>query len=285
MQKRTLPACQAFAIGVLSLTAIASAQAAEWSDSSFSYLYGTRFAEPGIDDSIAKNIVEFTYVDGYQYGGNFLDIQALFSDSTDPAEDSDDGATEFYVVYRHQLSLNKISGQDFKWGPVRDWSLSAGLDWNTKNTAFAPEKRMFVVGPTINFDVPGFWDLSLMYRTEKNHNGLSFAQKHDIHFDDTYYVETAWDTPFQLGSVSLKFKGFANFVPPKGKDGFGNDTVSETLVHAAVLIDVGELAFGKKSTLFAGVGYEYWKNKFGNSSANTPGTEANTPFLNLEWHL
>lgn len=285
MQKRTLPACQAFAIGVLSLTAIASAQAAEWSDSSFSYLYGTRFAEPGIDDSIAKNIVEFTYVDGYQYGGNFLDIQALFSDSTDPAEDSDDGATEVYVVYRHQLSLNKISGQDFKWGPVRDWSLSAGLDWNTKNTAFAPEKRMFVVGPTINFDVPGFWDLSLMYRTEKNHNGLSFAQEHDIRFDDTYYVETAWDTPFQLGSVSLKFKGFANFVPPKGKDGFGNDTVSETLVHAAVLVDVGELAFGKKSTLFAGAGYEYWKNKFGNNSANTPGTEANTPFLNLEWHL
>ncbi|MEE9099032.1 hypothetical protein VXJ36_02330 [Pseudomonas nitroreducens] len=285
MQKRTLPAWQAIAVGVLSLAAASSAQASEWSDSSISYLYGTRFAEPGIDDSIAKNIVEFTYVDGYQYGGNFLDIQALFSDSNDPAEDSDDGATEVYVVYRHQLSLNKISGRDFKWGPVRDWSLSAGLDWNTKNTAFAPEKRMFVVGPTINFDVPGFWDLSLMYRTEKNHNGLPFAREHDVRFDDTYYVETAWDTPFQLGPVSLKFKGFANFVPPKGKDGFGHDTVSETLVHAAVLVDVGELTFGKKNTLFAGVGYEYWKNKFGNNSANTPGTEANTPFLNLEWHL
>lgn len=66
---------------------------------------------------------------------------------------------------------------------------------------------------------------------------------------------------------------------------FGNDTVSETRVHAAVLVDVGELTLGRKNTLFAGVGYEYWKNKFGNNSANTPGTEANTPFLNLEWHL
>ncbi|MDN0083125.1 hypothetical protein QU487_10220 [Crenobacter sp. SG2305] len=61
--------------------------------------------------------------------------------------------------------------------------------------------------------------------------------------------------------------------------------MSETLVHAGLLVDVGQLAFGKKETFFAGVGYEYWRNKFGNSSADTPGTKANTPFVNLELHL
>ncbi len=216
---------------------------------------------------------------------NSLNVQVLFSDKDDPADNGDDGATEVYAIYRHQLSLSKISGQDFKWGPVRDWSLSGGIDWNTKNTAFAPAKRMFVIGPTINFDVTGFWDFSVMYRAERNHNDLPFAQEHDIRFNDTYYLETAWEIPFQLASAPLKFKGFANFIPPKGKDGFGNETVSETLLHASILVDVGVLTFGKKDTFFAGVGYEYWKNKFGNNSANTPGTEANTTFVNLEWHL
>lgn len=285
MQNCKLFVRQAFVSSTLLLGAAMSVSAADWSDNSISYLYGARFSEPGIDDEIAKSIFEFTHVDGYQYGSNFLNIQVLFSDSADPAEGSSDGATEFYVVYRHQLSLNKISGQNFTWGPVRDWSLSGGVDLNTKNTDFAPAKRMLVIGPTINFDVPGFWDFSVMYRSEKNHNGLPFAEEHDVRFDDTYYLETAWGIPFQLGSVPLKFKGFANFIPPKGKDGFGNDTVSETLVHAALLVDVGQIAFGKKDTFFAGVGYEYWKNKYGSSSSDTAGTEANTPFLNLEWHL
>lgn len=285
MQNRKFLVRQTFAISVLMLGAVTSVNALDWSDNSIGYLYGTRFAEPGVDDPIAKNIVEFTHVDGYKYGGNFLNVQVLFSDNKDPASGGSNGATEVYLVYRHQLSLNKISGKNFSWGPVRDWSLSAGVDWNTKNTDFAPAKRMFVVGPTLNLDVPGFWDFSVMYRSESNHNGLPFAQEHDVRFDDTYYLETAWGIPFQLGSVPFKFKGFANFIPPKGKDGFGNDTVSETLVHTALLVDVGQLAFGKKDTFFAGVGYEYWKNKYGSSSSDASGTEANTPFLNLEWHL
>lgn len=285
MQNRTILVRQTVAISTVILTTATSLHAADWSDNSISYWYGTHFAEPGIDGPIAKHIIEFTHADGYKYGSNFFDVQVLFSDKDDPADNGDDGATEVYAIYRHQLSLSKIAGQDFKWGPVRDWSLSGGIDWNTKNTAFAPAKRMLVIGPTINFDVTGFWDFSVMYRAERNHNDLPFAQEHDIRFNDTYYLETAWEIPFQLASAPLKFKGFANFVPPKGKDGFGNETVSETLVHASLLVDVGVLTSGKKDTFFAGVGYEYWKNKFGNNSANTPGTEANTTFVNLEWRL
>jgi nucleoside-specific outer membrane channel protein Tsx len=260
-----------------------TAHAADWSDNAFSYEYGTHFAEPGITDPVAKSIVSFTHVDGYKYGSNFLNIDTLFSDSHDPANGSTKGATEVYAVYRHELSLSKISGKDLKSGPVRDWGISAGFDWNTKNTTFAPAKRMFVVGPTVNFDVPGFWDLSVMYRSESNTNGLPFAQQHDIRFKNTWYVETAWGIPFQLGSVPFKFKGFANYVPKKGKDTFGNETAGETLVHAALLADVGQLVAGKKDTVFAGVGYEYWNHKFGNASG--PGINARTPFATVEWHL
>ena len=76
------------------------------------------------------------------------------------------------VMYRHQRSLKKVSGQDFKLRPVRDWSLSGGLDRNTKSTTFALVKCMLIIGPTINNDVPGFWGLSVIERSESRHDGL-----------------------------------------------------------------------------------------------------------------
>ena len=50
-----------------------------------------------------------------------------------------------------------LGGRDFKAGPIRGWGLTAGFDWNTKNDAgYNSRKRMWVLGPTVSFDVPGF---------------------------------------------------------------------------------------------------------------------------------
>jgi opacity protein-like surface antigen len=59
------------ALAVLACCASA-AQAADWSDTSLSYRYGTKFAEPFNDNDITKNIVNFSSVSGYKYGKNFL---------------------------------------------------------------------------------------------------------------------------------------------------------------------------------------------------------------------
>jgi nucleoside-specific outer membrane channel protein Tsx len=265
------------------LCAGATAQAADWSDNAVGYYYGPRFREPGISSDIAKHVFEFSHASGYQYGNNFVNVQALFSDRHDPASNGGGGAQELYFIYRHQLEAGKVTGNKWSFGPVRDVALSAGFDLNSKDTTFGPRKRMLVIGPTLKFDVPGFFDLGLRYRTERNHNGIPSAQQHDVRFDDTYMLESAWGIPFQLGPVPLKFKGFASYVPKKGKDGFGKDTAGETMLHATLLVDLGKLAFDKKDTFYAGVGYEYWRNKFGNQPG--PGTKASTPYLNLEWHL
>ena len=71
---------------------------------------------------------------------------------------------------------------------------------------------------------------------------------------------------------------------PKGKDGFGVQTVTETLMRASLQWDVGTLASLNKGTVFAGIGYEYWNNKFGNPSS-VPGTKTNAPVVYAEWHF
>lgn len=271
---------------ILSLSAIAVAiavapqvSAANWSDTSVGYRYGNHFTEPNNDSKVKKNILTLTHVSGYDYGQNFVNVDVLQSNSADPAKDSEKGATEAYVTYRHQLHLGKVFDTDLSFGPVSDFGLTAGLDLNTKNTAFAPRKQLVVVGPTVKFAVPkGFLDFSIMYGHERNHNSFKPAGERDITFEDHAIYNLTWGIPFELGVMPMKFQGFANYITPKGKG-----TTNEQLVRTSLMVDVGKLAFDADNKLWAGVGYEYWHNKFGNQKG--PGTQTNAPTFNLEYHF
>jgi hypothetical protein len=77
-------------------------------------------------------------------------------------------------------------------------------------------------------------------------------------------------------------------IAPKGNDALGNGTKTETLLRATYLFDV----MGPKSALKAGVGVEYWNNKFGCNNDSTVSTnskpnscKATTPLLLVEYHL
>ncbi|GAB3625870.1 hypothetical protein PTE30175_04110 [Pandoraea terrae] len=265
------------------------AHAFDWSDTSIHYWYGSTFREPGVTDSngkasdIGKNIVTFNHVDGYKYGTNFFNIDVLMSNSKDPSNNGTSGAQEVYALYRHNLSLNAVTGtKNFALGPLRDISIEAGFDLNTKNTTFAPRKRMLVFGPNFQFDVPGFWNVALLYHYENNYNGIVGQS---VHFRGTGMLESAWAIPFNLGGVPVSFEGFADVVAPKGKDGFGESTKTEILFHPKLMVDVGSMIGMKKNVLQAGVGWEYWYNKFGNNHHTVPGALANTLFVEAAVHF
>ena len=80
-----------------------SAHAATWSDTFVGYRYGTQFTEPNNPENVEKHILQFTHVSGYSLGQNFFNLDVLQSSSDDPANNSDSGATEAYLAYRHQL--------------------------------------------------------------------------------------------------------------------------------------------------------------------------------------
>lgn len=267
------------------------AQAATWSDTFIGYRYGTEFREPMNREDVRKHVLQLTHASGYSLGQNFVNLDILQSDDKDPAQGGDTGATEFYLTYRHQLYLGKLLDKDLSFGPVKEVALTAGFDLNTKNTAFAPRKRLFVVGPTLKLDVPGFWDISLLYGRESNHCGLGAPACPDseIYFDPQWIFSTAWGIPFQLGPMPLKFQGFLNYSSAKGKDYAGVKTEAETLMRTSLMVDVGQMATGKKNVFLVGVGYELWRNKFGNhalaSGARKPGIDTDAPTLQVEWHF
>lgn len=268
----------------------AAAHAADWSDTAISVRYGTQFAEPytnnpdGSRTDIAKTIVALTHVSGYKYGVNFFNADLLLSDRSDPGDGTPgaSGAQEVYIVYRHLLDFGKVLGKDLKIGPARGFGLTAGFDWNTKNDGYASKKRMFVVGPTVMFDVPGFANLSVLAFKESNSpKGISERYSYDTHAA----LAAEWGIP--IGSL-LSWEGYALYIASKGTNEFGGPTAPETHFDMKLMLDVGLLAGGPKGTFKVGVAYEYWKNKFGNPT-ETPGAgqgaTARTPMIRAEYHF
>jgi hypothetical protein len=115
---------------------------------------------------------------------------------------------------------------------------------------------------------------SFNYSKEWNYNGIVSKS---VSFNPAFESETAWSFPIDLGPTTMKFNGFFNFVSPKGKDGFGNDTKFEILTRPELMFDIGQLAGGPKNKFELGVAYEYWLNKFGNDNRTNVGALARTP--------
>jgi hypothetical protein len=268
-----------------------AANATIWQDNSVHYWAGTAFAEPNIpftafggpvpeSTNIYKNIFSFTHASGYAHGGNFLNIDVLFSGPKDNAHNvTGSGAAEMYLVYRHHVGLNSfIASKPFEAGILRDINIMAGTDINTKNTDFASEKIMPIVGLEASFAVPGFLNIGVSYSREYNINGVSGKT---VKFDPALQINAAWHINLPLGALS--FQGFGNVVLPKGKDGFGGDTVTEILLHPKFMYDVG--TFFDSKGYEVGIGVQYWLNKFGNDHTALSGCAENALFGELAIHL
>ena len=267
-----------------------AAHAADWSDTSLSYRYGTKFAEPFNNNDITKNIVNLSSASGYKYGKNFFSVDFLLSSEADPsAAGAASGAHEAYAVYRHTLDLGKISGANLAFGPVRGVGATAGFDFNSKTDAgYNSKKRMLVAGPTLMFDVPGFLDVSLLALDESNapYNTFSHTATPRYHYKTHAMLTAAWGIPLSK-DIPISFEGFANFIASKGKNEFGGDTAAETNIDMQIMLDVGALAGGPKGSFKVGLEFQYWKNKFGNdaSGAAGDGAFAKTPMLRAEYHF
>ena len=271
-----------------------SADAIDWSDNSISWSYGTKFKEPFNHQDISKNTFSLTHVDGYTYGTNFINADFLRSDSSDPLrENSSAGAMELYVVYRHTLDVGKISGSNLKFGPIRGLGVTAGFDFNLKEDAdYNSRKRMLVLGPTLMVDVPGYLNVSLLALRESNNPSTSSGgfdpgyPGHRYYYDTHPMIETVWGIP--LGTLPLSFEGYANFIAAKGKDEIGHQTAPETEIDMRVMYDLSTAMGSEKHSFRAGLEYQYWRNKFGNSDSTVGalgGNFARTPMVRVEFHF
>ena len=259
-----------------------AAQAADWSDLSMGYRYGETYREPYNPEKISKNILHFTYVSGSQAGSDFLNVDLLMSDTKD-SPDKQGHAREVYAVYRHTFDLAHLTGISFQSGPLRGVGLTAGLDLNSKSgDSYQSKKRMLVAGPTLQLDVPGFLNISLLALRESN---APAAHRERYTYKTHPMLNINWGIP--LGTLPLSFEGYANFIDAKGKDEFGAETRPETNIDAQVMWDAGSAMGMRKNSFRLGVQYQYWKNKFGNDSSKdtSGGSTARTPMIRAEYHF
>ncbi len=270
-------------IALIALAAAAvGAQAADWSSNTVGYRRATTVPEPSVSNSVDKNILNFTHVSGDKLGSNLFTIDLLRSGSNDPAATAGSGgAQEWYGFYQRGFSLTKLTGVQQGFGFFKDVNLTARVDAGAKNTAFAPAP--FKLRPGVSFDMPvsaGFWNVGVDLYKEWNHQ--SVVSPYDVKFDTTWALGSAWAVPVPGGT----FGGFISIVGPKGKDGFGVQTKTESWVRATYLTKIGSA----KSDLEAGVGFEYIDNKFGCDNSLKTGAQKDsctgyTPLFLVQYKL
>jgi hypothetical protein len=317
MKIRARGSAAAIAGALFALTAgITSVHAADWSDTFIGFRYsdnykepepghgpGGKFDEPAIGP-VAKTIISLQHVSGYAYGTNFFNVDMLHSNGADSANDlSNDcnggncgrgGANEVYVVYRHTLSASKIFKLKLDMPVISDFGLTGGFDFNAKSGGIDPTVQKWLLGPSVSFKVPaGFWNASVMWYHEHNNNqfgafgpqpsGSGCCGATSYTFDNTAQFATAWLIPLP-GPEGALFKGFSTYTLSKGKDYNGNPTRPEWLNELQLMFDLGKWA-GKKDTFYAGVGYQYWLNKFGTDHTQWSGSVANVWQIEFEAHF
>ncbi len=266
-----------------------SAHAETWSDTSISWRYGTSFAEPfdnnpdGSHKDITKNILAFTHAGGYTYGTQFFNVDYLLSNGKDPADGipGKSGAQEAYAVYRNTVDFSKVFKANLAWGGVvRSAGMEFGFDLNTKNDGYGSKKRMLIIGPTLMLDTPGFLNVSALALFESNApNGIDGRYSYKTH----PALEAVWGIP--ISDLPLSFEGYSLWIAAKGKNEFGGSTAPEFHVDAELMYDIGsQIGLGKKK-LRIGAEYEYWHNKFGNTSDGNSGATARTPMVRVDYHF
>ncbi|HEX9161833.1 MAG TPA: hypothetical protein VF980_09015 [Thermoanaerobaculia bacterium] len=260
------------AIAIAVVLAAFVANAAEWSDTYIGFRTGHQYKETGNVNPIQKYILTFDHVSGYSYGQNWFGVDLLKSNSKDPSNlaspGNSDGAQEAYICYRHNLKLSKVFRHSLSFGPINDIMFTAGGDYNTKNTTFAPSTRKIFAGPTLSIRVPGYLNLGVLYDQEWNHNAFGgFAAQNggavNVTYKPTYMVSASWGIPVAIGPVNTTAKGFANYTGKKGQDGSGVQSMPETLVRAYWMLDAGSFVGARKGAWMIGPGWELWDNKFG----------------------
>ncbi len=280
---------------VLALVA-GRAQAQNFTDTSMGVRWGAFYANPGGGEgsrNVNKTIVNLGLFNVWDYGSNFASADILFSNANEPANNSSGGSTELYGVYRGQLSPDKIFGINTGFGPIQAINFEFGGDAETENTAFAPNKKLLVVGPNFHINMPaGFLTVGVHFSKEWNNNGIAGALAAQgvpgvhtpVSFSPAPEFELVWLYPLAFTGLPLDFRGFLNAVGPKGQDGFGGNTYWEILSRPQINLDLGKMLFNKPHVPDVYLAVEFWQHKFGNSS-QLSGSSQIAPTIGMQVHF
>lgn len=191
------------------------------------------------------------------------------------SDSEDNKYGEVYGEYYHTLSLSKVGGKDWSKNFVKDVGFTAGINYGSKNSAFGPNPKVLLLGPTIDLNIPGFAFFNvdvLAYNDSGTFSGFGGGKLCGEN-KTTYQITPAWNYPFSLGTAKFSFEGFVDLIGSHGT------CARQILTQPQLRWDIGN-HMGKPGAVFLGLEYQYWNNKFG-----IKGRKESFPQLMLNWKL
>jgi len=222
-------------VAVLALALFAGvAGAADWSSTNVQVLYGDGFK---VTPPETRTIITIEHASGWTYGDNFF-----FFDITEPFAND----TMVYGEWHPRFSFNKIFGREMGSGFFKDVLLATELNVDAG-------WRAYLYGVGFDFNIPHFQFFA-----------LNFFIRDDMTIpdDSTYQISPSWNLPFKLGETSWEFRGFLDYSGPEGKNALGEDMKAQLLTQPQLLVNLGSV-FKNPGSLWFGVEYQYWMNKYG----------------------
>lgn len=201
-----------------------------------------------------RYITTFEHVNKWRYGDTFL-----FIDYSIP----DQGPSTWYGELSPRFSLTKMGFMSFATQQKDQfWLKDVLLAVNVEKPKGQDVRTLF--GIAMDFNVPNFlfFNTHFYHRDNPNLAGSSWQ------------FTMTWNRPFHIGQSQWLFEGFTDLASAEGT------SASNQLIVPRLLLDIGT-AFGlKNNSLWLGIEYSYWHNKFGIS-----GITESVAQLQIKWQL
>lgn len=258
-------------VGMAVAMSATSAMSADWSTSNFEYRRGSSYNDNGSTGGpkFSKDILQFENVSGFDWGRSYYFLSMAKSDNKDA------GYSELYSEGSVYLSLSKALKRDFSFGFIKDANLNVGYNFGSKNSAFGSNPKVLTYGLGVELDVPKFSYFNVdiaAFRDVGTYSGFGGGKLCGRN-STTYQITPYWSAPIRMGNFRFVFDGYMDIIGAHGS------CSQQVLTQIQLKLDVGNF-WGKPDSVYMGVEYQYWKNKFGNS-ANTE----RVPQFVINWTL
>ncbi len=241
---------RASSIGVLAAMWGASGAIRAEAQTEVHYQYGSH-TNPFSEMSHGTAVLTLQHASFWKFGDNFF-----FVDVIDDGVDDGFNDTDFYGEWYSNLSLGKLAGRDLATGVFSDLGLIGGVA-----AGGDPNFMQWISGVRVSWRLPGFIFLNtdMMAGVDRS-GGLDSGGAPKA--GNRLIVDVNGLLPFNIGSQALSISGHVEYVGSTS-DELGNDVNSWILAQPQLRWDVGQAFGGSANGLFAGIEYQYWRNKLG----------------------
>ena len=222
-------------IGLITMMTVTcfAGEVLQWQDNSLSLLYGNHFKL----DPESQTTMTYEHVSGWSAGDLFFFVDGIYFNGD---KDFKDHNATYYGELAPRLSAGKILDKDLSVWFIQDFLLSGCFEFGENST------ENILAGGAVDLKIPGFdfFQLNLYRRFDDWSSDVN-----------AYQLTPVWKVSVPVGKSTFVCDGFIDYV-------FGDGT-DHVHICPQLKFDIGVLFGMEEQKLFAGVEYDYWKNKYG----------------------